>query len=102
LGDGALADRSLRIGARTGVASGARALEMHDHAVDEWRVLMAGALVGLAGAALELGVEYAKQRHQFGVPIGSFQAIAHGLADAATRGRGGRRVGPRGGGGGGG
>jgi alkylation response protein AidB-like acyl-CoA dehydrogenase len=84
LGDGALADRSLRIGARTVVASGARALEMHDHAVDEWRVLMAGALVGLAGAALELGVEYAKQRHQFGVPIGSFQAIAHGLADAAT------------------
>jgi alkylation response protein AidB-like acyl-CoA dehydrogenase len=84
LGDGAIADRSLRMGARTVVASGARALELHDRAVDEWRVLMAGALVGLAGAALELGVEYAKQRHQFGVPIGSFQAIAHGLADVAT------------------
>jgi alkylation response protein AidB-like acyl-CoA dehydrogenase len=84
LGDGPIADRSLRTGTRTVVATGARALELHDRAVDEWRVLTAGALVGLAGAALELGVEYAKQRHQFGVPIGSFQSIAHALADVAT------------------
>ncbi len=72
------------MGTRTVVAGGARAVELHDHTVDEWRVLMAGALVGLAGAALELGVEYAKQRHQFGVPIGSFQSLAHSLADVAT------------------
>jgi alkylation response protein AidB-like acyl-CoA dehydrogenase len=84
LGDGPIADRSLRTGARTVVASGAPARELHERAADEWRVLMAGALVGLAGAALELGVEYAKQRQQFGVPIGSFQSIAHGLANVAT------------------
>jgi alkylation response protein AidB-like acyl-CoA dehydrogenase len=56
----------------------------HAAAVDEWRVLMAAALVGLARRALELGVEYAKARHQFGVPIGSFQSIQHRLADVAT------------------
>ena len=34
--------------------------------------------------SIEIGVEYVKERHAFGVPIGSFQAVAHGLADAAT------------------
>ena len=46
----------------------------------DWQVLTAGALVGVAVTALELGVAYAKAREQFGVPIGSFQAVQHGLA----------------------
>jgi hypothetical protein len=40
-------------------------------------------MAGAAGAALELAVERARERHQFGRPIGEFQAIAHRLADAA-------------------
>ncbi len=84
LGAAALGDRSLRIGTRTVLARGDDAHVLHERAVDEWRVLTAGALVGLAGAALELGVEYANNRQQFGVPIGSFQALAHRLADVAT------------------
>jgi alkylation response protein AidB-like acyl-CoA dehydrogenase len=84
LGATAVADRSVRTGTRTVLATGVDARALHERAVDEWRVLTAGALVGLAGAALELGVEYAKQRQQFGVPIGSFQALAHLLADVAT------------------
>ena len=47
----------------------------------EWKVLTAASLVGVAAAALDLGVEYAKSRIQFGVPIGSFQAVQHALAE---------------------
>lgn len=50
-------------------------------AITEWRLLTAAALVGIAHTALELAVDYARTRTQFGVPIGSFQAIQHGLAD---------------------
>ncbi|HEY6317438.1 MAG TPA: acyl-CoA dehydrogenase family protein [Acidimicrobiia bacterium] len=46
--------------------------------------LAAGAVVdgvGAAQAALDLSVAYAQQRHQFGVPIGSLQAVQHLCAD---------------------
>ena len=42
----------------------------------------AAELLGLSRAMLELTVAYAQQRHQFGRPIGSFQAVKHHLADA--------------------
>jgi alkylation response protein AidB-like acyl-CoA dehydrogenase len=37
--------------------------------------------LGAAQRALELSVEHAEHRHQFGVPIGSFQAVQHLCAD---------------------
>jgi len=39
-------------------------------------------LIGLARRMLELTVGYVKQREQFGVPVGSFQAVKHTLASA--------------------
>ena len=41
-------------------------------------------MLGGAQAVLEMTVEYAKQRVQFGRPIGTFQAIQHHCADIAT------------------
>jgi alkylation response protein AidB-like acyl-CoA dehydrogenase len=37
--------------------------------------------VGIAAKALELAVEYAKAREQFGKPVGAYQAVSHRLAD---------------------
>jgi alkylation response protein AidB-like acyl-CoA dehydrogenase len=44
-------------------------------------VAVAAQLTGLAEAMLDTSVRYANTREQFGVPIGSFQAIKHQLAD---------------------
>jgi len=44
----------------------------------------AAQLVGLADAALRMTVTYVGDRRQFGVPVGSFQAVQHQLADAAV------------------
>jgi alkylation response protein AidB-like acyl-CoA dehydrogenase len=64
--------------------TGEQAQPLFERARDEWMVLMANALLGVAARSMELGVEYVKERHAFGAPIGSFQAVAHGLANAAT------------------
>ena len=48
------------------------------------RIGMAIGAVGVARAALEAAAPYAQQRHQFGQPISSFQAIQFMLADMAT------------------
>jgi Acyl-CoA dehydrogenase, C-terminal domain len=48
-------------------------------------VLTAAYLVGMAAAATELSVEYARERRQFDRPIGSFQAVKHLLADSVAR-----------------
>jgi alkylation response protein AidB-like acyl-CoA dehydrogenase len=63
---------------------GPEAVEQFATAVDEWRVLTAAALSGLATRALEIGVDYVKERKAFDRPLGAFQAVAHRLADRAT------------------
>jgi alkylation response protein AidB-like acyl-CoA dehydrogenase len=66
------------------LASGPRAVASFDAAIDDFLLLSAAALVGIGARALEIGVEYVKERKAWGVPIGSFQAIAHRLADSAA------------------
>jgi alkylation response protein AidB-like acyl-CoA dehydrogenase len=55
----------------------------HDVMLDGILMLAAQA-VGGARYALEITVQYAKDREQFDKPLGAFQAIAHYLADAVT------------------
>ncbi len=50
-------------------------------AIEEATVALALEMVGTAQTIFDVTLEYAKQREQFGVPIGSFQAIKHKFAD---------------------
>src|SRR3954470_3361649 len=56
-----------------------------DDAVDAYIRLVCGTaaqLCGLTDRMLEMTADYVKERKQFGVPVGSFQAVKHHLADA--------------------
>jgi alkylation response protein AidB-like acyl-CoA dehydrogenase len=55
------------------------------HTFDRSRVTLAASATGLARAALEYAVAYAKERVQFGKPIAEHQAVAFRLADMALR-----------------
>ncbi len=52
--------------------------------LDGGRISIASLSCGVARGAYEASVQYAKEREQFGKPIGKFQAIAFKLADMAT------------------
>ncbi len=71
--------------ASTVIAEGDAAREAVALAFDRYAWASSAVLCGLAERMLELAAEYAKQRHQFGVPIGSFQAVKHKLADALVK-----------------
>ena len=53
-------------------------------ALDNGRLGIAACAVGIAQAALDLAVSYAKEREQFGRPISEFQGLSFLLADMAT------------------
>ena len=49
--------------------------------LDRAAVALAAELVGVAQRALEMAVDYARERKQFGRPIGSYQAVSHRCAE---------------------
>ena len=63
------------------IASAGTARELHLLGA----AITAGEMLGVAEATHDLAVAYAKEREQFGRPIGSFQAIKHMLADSFVR-----------------
>ena len=76
--DGALTDADCLVGPR------GRGFHMLRDTLNVERLLSAGISIGIGAAALEHAVGYAAEREAFGRPIGGFQAIQHGLVDAAT------------------
>lgn len=52
---------------------------------DKSRPMVAAQAVGIAQGAYEEAVKYTKERHQFGKPVSSFQAVQFMLADMATQ-----------------
>jgi alkylation response protein AidB-like acyl-CoA dehydrogenase len=69
---------------KMGPAEGARLSIGADgirRAREELTVAIAFELVGTCQAIFDTNLQYAKERHQFGVPIGSFQAVKHKLAN---------------------
>jgi isovaleryl-CoA dehydrogenase len=48
------------------------------------RLILAATMLGIGQRAFDDALAYVKERHQFGRPIGSFQALQHRLADLAT------------------
>ncbi|MDH4282164.1 MAG: acyl-CoA/acyl-ACP dehydrogenase, partial [Myxococcales bacterium] len=61
-----------------------RGAEICNRTLDLARIALASEQVGAAEMCLDMSVEYAKVRQQFGRPIGSFQAIKHKCADMLT------------------
>ena len=61
-----------------------RGVEVLMSGLDYERVVLAGGPLGIMAACLDVAVPYARERRQFGQPIGSFQLIQGKLADMYT------------------
>jgi len=76
--DASLSDSTL-------VASGTGAREALRKAFERGALFCAAELLGVCHRMIELAVAYARERKQFGKPIGSHQAIKHALASAQVK-----------------
>ncbi len=74
----------VRVDADAVVAAPGAGWPVWDEVMRDGIILLAAQAVGGARAALEMTVDYARTREQFGKPLGAFQAVAHYLSDAAT------------------
>jgi len=80
--DGVTVPQSHLLGGMTQINLGWRAMRK---TLDMERTIFAAGCVGLAQAAYEEALQYAKTRRQGGLPIGDYQAVMHKLADMAVR-----------------
>jgi pimeloyl-CoA dehydrogenase small subunit len=71
----------VEVGAESVIGDPENGLPLIERVVDEARVALCAEAVGLMDESLKTTVEYIKTRKQFGVAIGSFQALQHRAAD---------------------
>jgi alkylation response protein AidB-like acyl-CoA dehydrogenase len=76
---------ALALPAEAAVGEPRPSTELLQPTLDGAKVAVAARALGVASACLDRAVAYAKQREQFGRPIGSFQAIQHRLAHLAIQ-----------------
>jgi alkylation response protein AidB-like acyl-CoA dehydrogenase len=69
-----------RSAARVNAGDGGEALEHGCPGLGRALVAVSSELVGVSERALEMTVEYVKERKQFGVPVGAYQAVSHRCA----------------------
>ncbi|MGO8870798.1 MAG: acyl-CoA dehydrogenase family protein [Acidimicrobiales bacterium] len=74
----------VRVGEADRIGAAGTGWATWDSVMHEGIILAAAQAVGGAQYALDITVQYAKDRHQFDKPLGAFQALAHYLADAVT------------------
>ncbi|WP_101757495.1 acyl-CoA dehydrogenase family protein [Oceanicoccus sp. KOV_DT_Chl] len=67
------------------VATGAQAKALIEGAMNRGALACAAQALGLAQRMMDISVSYTTDRHQFGKPIGSFQAVKHHMANIAVR-----------------
>ncbi|MGC2082481.1 MAG: pimeloyl-CoA dehydrogenase small subunit [Bradyrhizobium sp.] len=71
----------VEVGADSVIGDPENGLPLIERVVDEARIALCAEAVGLMDESLKTTVEYIKTRKQFGVAIGSFQALQHRAAD---------------------
>ena len=67
------------------IVTGEAGIQAADRAFDRGAAATAAQLIGLGEQMIAMTVSYVVDRKQFGVPIGSFQAVKHHLADAELK-----------------
>jgi alkylation response protein AidB-like acyl-CoA dehydrogenase len=75
---------SVKVAAESRIGAAGSGWATWDAVMHDAIILLAAWAIGGAERALEITVQYAKDREQFDKPLGAFQAISHYLADAAT------------------
>lgn len=79
-----LASRLLDTSGAIELARGGAAIAIWNANLDEWKLLVAAAVCAMARKTLAATSVYANERTAFGQPIGSYQGLAHPLADSVT------------------